>query len=102
MEKVFDINLKREKKNLRATTLGENLSHLVPETVKSVDLSVEWENNLTRINRGETDPENFMADVEKMVTELVEDYRDLAEEMKSRRMDIPSEPEYVGDCPNCG
>ncbi len=94
--------LKREKKNLRATALGEKLIHLVPEIVKSVDLSVEWENNLTRINRGEMDPDAFLAEIEAMVSELVEDYRELAEEVKARRKIIPVTAEYIGDCPNCG
>ena len=74
----------------------------MPEVVKSVDLSVEWENNLTRINRGEMDPSAFMKDVEKMVSELVEDYRCLAEEMKARRKIVPFTAEYFGECPHCG
>ncbi len=94
--------LRREKRNLRATALGEKLIHLVPEAVKSVDLSVEWEANLTRIKRGKMDPDIFMADVERMVTELAEDYRELAADAVSKRKIIPFESEYVGSCPNCG
>ncbi|MCR5791040.1 MAG: DNA topoisomerase III [Lachnospiraceae bacterium] len=94
--------LRREKKNLRATALGEKLIHLVPEVVKSVDLSVEWENNLTRINKGEMDPDAFISEIEAMVRELVEDYRYLAEEMKARRKIIPFTAEYFGECPHCG
>ena len=93
--------LRREKKNLRATALGEKLIHLVPEAVKSVDLSVEWENNLTRINKGEMDPDAFISEIEAMVRELVEDYRFLAEEMKARRKIIPFTAEYFGECPHC-
>ena len=86
--------LKREKKNLRATALGERLIHLVPQVVKSVELSVEWENNLTRINRGEMDPADFMADIEKMVRELVE-------EVYERRKIIQFPSELIGVCPHC-
>ena len=93
--------LKREKKNLRATALGERLIKLVPETVKSVELSVEWENNLTRINRGDMDPDAFLAGIEGMVREMVEDYRELAAEVKDKRKIIPFTAEYIGECPNC-
>ncbi len=37
------IEKQREKKNLRATALGERLIKLVPETVKSVELFHAWD-----------------------------------------------------------
>ena len=70
--------------------------------MKSVDLSVEWENNLSRISRGEMNPDSFILEIEAMVRELVEDYRYLAEEMKARRKIIPFTAEYFGECPHCG
>ena len=93
--------LKREKKTLRTTEEGQRLIRLVPEMVKSVDLSVEWENKLALINRGELDPEIFMSEIKAMLLELVGSYKEEARQAEEERQSYSFTATHVGECPNC-
>jgi len=48
--------------------------------IKSPKLTAEWENDLTLISRGQKNAEEFLSGIEKMVTKLVSDNGQPAEE----------------------
>lgn len=63
----------RKRGNIIATENGINLIHIIPDAVKSPNMTVEWENQLYDISKGKMYPELFMKKiidtVEKWVTE---------------------------------
>ena len=62
-------------------------------------LTAEWENNLTQIAKGKTDPAAFMEGIEDMARELVKTYPFLSEADKGR---FKEEKPELGKCPRCG
>lgn len=68
IEKGF---IERKKKQILPTADGRNLIRILPEMIKSPKLTAEWENDLTLISRGQKNVEEFLFEIEKMVTKLV-------------------------------
>lgn len=96
---VKDGYVKREKKQMIPTDAGIKLITVLPDIIKSPKLTVDWENALARIAKGELGRQDFMADIEMMVSDLVETYHEVSDEQKS--MFGPSQ-EVLGKCPKCG
>ncbi len=69
---IHDGYVKREKKKLTATDLGVKVVAIMPENIKSPILTAEWENNLTKIAKGDAYAEEFVYAIEKMVQDLVD------------------------------
>lgn len=85
--------VERKGKNLLPTEKAYRIVDIVPDKVKSAELTAEWEQKLEQIYRGETGYEEFMEGIRQFVTELVESYQgDYAENGK----------EIIGKCPRCG
>lgn len=87
---VHDKYVKREKKNLVSTDLGKRLVKVLPEELKSAELTAEWENDLLLISKGEAYHDEFLGAIEEMVKQLVKnndkpDYDVLKELSKRRR-----------------
>ena len=72
--------IERKGKQLLPTKDGINLVCVLPETLTSPKLTAEWENNLTQIAKGKTDPEGFMQGIEEMARELVKTYPFLSDD----------------------
>lgn len=72
---------------------------VLPDIVKSPKLTADWENALTLVAKGEMGREEFMADIEAMVTDLVHNYHEVSDEQKKM---FAREQETLGVCPNCG
>lgn len=96
---VKDGYVKREKKQMIPTDAGIKLITVLPDIIKSPKLTVDWENALARIAKGELSREDFMADIEMMVSSLVDTYHEVSDEQKS--MFGPSQ-EVLEKCPKCG
>jgi len=62
-------------------------------------LTAEWEQQLAAIARGETDANTFMADIEAMVQDLIQNHSHVSDE--GHNLFTP-ERESVGNCPRCG
>ncbi|KJS12549.1 MAG: DNA topoisomerase III [Peptococcaceae bacterium BRH_c8a] len=88
--------IERHKKNLVPTAKGEKLINLVPEIIKNPDLTGKWEKTLADIEAGAANPEEFMAGIRKLTTEIVE----LARNQIARQQQ--STKESLGKCPLCG
>ena len=67
--------------------------------IKSPKLTAEWENDLTLISRGQKNVEEFLFEIEKMVTKLVSDNGQPVEEYQKLFSDGRKE---IGKCPRCG
>lgn len=96
---VKDGFVKREKKQIIPTEDGLKLITVLPDVVKSPKLTADWENALTLVAKGELPMEDFMADIENMVSELIHTYHEVSDEQKKM---FALEQEALGVCPNCG
>lgn len=79
---VRDGFVKREKKQIIPTEDGMKLITVLPDVVKSPKLTADWENALTLVAKGELPMEDFMADIENMVSELIHTYHEVSDEQK--------------------
>jgi len=79
---VKDGFVKREKKQMIPTEDGMKLITVLPEVVKSPKLTADWENALALVAKGEMEHEDFMADIETMVSDLIHTYHEVSDEQK--------------------
>ena len=96
---VKDGFVKREKKQIIPTEDGLKMITVLPDVVKSPKLTADWENALTLVAKGELPMEDFMADIENMVSELIHTYHEVSDEQKKM---FAQEQAALGVCPNCG
>ena len=87
----------RKGKQLIPTKDGMNLISVLPETLTSPLLTAEWENELSRIAKGETDADSFMKKIEVMTKELIEN----ADAEKAKAELFKQEKNVIGLCPRC-
>ena len=91
--------VERKGKNLIPTKAGINLVTVLPEALTSPMLTAEWEQRLSAIAKGETDPGEFMEGIASMTRELVQTYSHISED--GQKLFAP-EKEVIGNCPRCG
>ena len=90
----------RKSKQLFPTEKGVNLIAVLPEAVKSPQLTAEWEHMLGRIERGELADAAFMKGIADMARGLVSAHA-APDQSHSARFAKPAAPS-VGACPRCG
>lgn len=103
LEKLVSSGFVERKKNKKAVSLipqdiGISLITVLPEQLQSPLLTAEWENMLKEIEHGELSPDTFMAQINRMVSDLVRDY----EPVSGAEVLFPSGRPVVGKCPRCG
>ena len=91
--------VERKGKSLIPTKAGINLVTVLPEPLTSPMLTAEWEQKLTEIAKGGTDPDTFMDGIRTMVQEIVSTYSCISEDGKKL---FTPEKEVIGTCPRCG
>lgn len=96
---VKDGFVKREKKQMIPTDDGIKLITILPDVVKSPQLTADWENELVKVARGETSADDFMCGITDMVSDLVSSYSSVTEENKGM---FRKDQEEFGKCPKCG
>ena len=94
--------LQRKGKQLIPTDDGIALADVLPEEVKSPKLTADWENALTRIERGDISAEEFLDGITKMVEELVNKYGSEAVNNPFSQTNSKPQKEQIGICPRCG
>lgn len=92
--------IKREKKNLVVTESGSDLVSVMPDIVKSAKMTADWENNLSLVAQGKFTSQQFMADIGKLVEDIIVVARDNVDESKVSQRQFNSE--VIGTCPRCG
>lgn len=86
--------IERKGKQLLPTAKGSELISVLPERIKSAKLTAEWEAELKKIEQGKLSPEDFLANIQAMLQELVAAYQGVR--VASALM------QEVGKCPRCG
>lgn len=87
---------KREGKKIISTDKGRALIGVVPDEIKSVKLTADWENQLALVERDEMSAEDFMSGINKFITELCGNYGTVADNAALGKSEIS------GKCPKCG
>jgi DNA topoisomerase-3 len=96
IEKLFYYNyMERFGKIIRPTTKGKKLIELVPGQLKSPKLTAEWEQRLSRIEKGKEKPDIFTRDIRQNTIALVDQIRSI------RATYTPDNVTSV-PCPMCG
>ena len=103
IEKLIRTELMERKGTRRVKTLfptekGRLLIEKLPETIRSPHLTAEWEHRLLQIERGEAQPETFITDISRYVSDMVKAH----EAEASNPVEQPVNPDPVGRCPRCG
>ena len=100
LEKLVQMGfVQRKGKQLVPTKDGINLAVVLPESLTSPVLTAEWENRLTEIAKGNADPDDFMAEIEAQVRQLVKTYSCISADKQNL---FQSERVIIGKCPRCG
>ena len=100
LEKLVQMGfVQRKGKQLVPTKAGINLAVVLPESLTSPALTAEWENRLTEIAKGSADPDEFMAEIEAQVRQLVKTYSCISADKQNL---FQSERVIIGKCPRCG
>ena len=96
IEKLFDnFSIERVGKEIHPTAKGKQLIKIVPEDLKSAELTAKWEQELQNISQGKANMKNFIGEMRDYSTSLVS-------------MVIGSNAQYTHDnmtkekCPVCG
>ena len=95
---VHDGFVKRDKKKLVPTDDGMKLIAILPDVVKSPQMTADWENALVLVSKGEMSADAFMKGIRDMVTDLVKTYSCVQEEGKK----MFGSENAIGKCPKCG
>jgi DNA topoisomerase-3 len=93
--------VERQKKHLVPTDKGKNLIAVLPEEIKSPELTAEWEQKLKLIERGELSSAEFMSGIADLTKGLVAAHNAPNPEC-ALLFASPQKGEIVGNCPRCG
>lgn len=98
--KTGQIERKQSKKGcvLLPTQKGISLITVLPETLQSLLLTAEWEQQLKQIERGELEPALFLQEITEMVRGLVQNSHSVPE----NSVLFAEESQMIGVCPRCG
>lgn len=100
LEKLVQMGFAQRKgKQLVPTKDGINQAVVLPESLTSPALTAEWENRLTEIAKGNADADEFMAEIEAQVRQLVKTYSCISADKQNL---FQSERVIIGKCPRCG
>lgn len=80
------------------TAKSKALIAVLPEKLRSAQMTAEWEQRLKRIERGEERPEDFMRDIQTFVQELT---RDTTRVANAESLFTPLRQKICA-CPLCG
>lgn len=67
--------IERDKKNLLITDKGNRLVAVVEDKFKSADTTSEWEMKLSKISSGDVDADDFIKEIERSITEVIDRYK---------------------------
>ena len=102
IEKLIATGFVERKKAKKTVSLvpahtGVSLITVLPEQLQSPLLTAEWEHKLKMVEHGELDADAFMAEISRMVSDLVKTYSVI----KGAEVLFPSGRDVIGKCPRC-
>lgn len=89
--------IQRDGKKITSTDKGRNLIQVMPNEVKSAQLTADWENKLLAVERGTLSADSFMDDINTFVTNLVHKYSAVDDSVS-----FGEKQPSIGSCPKCG
>lgn len=96
IEKLFStFYVERRGKELVPTSKGIQLIDLVPEELRSAEMTAKWEDRLSAIAKGKANDRDFVTDMRKYATELVT-------QVKASDQTYRHDNQTRTPCPDCG
>lgn len=89
--------IQRDGKKISSTDKGRNLIRVMPDEVKSAQLTADWENKLLAVERGALSADRFMDEINVFVTDLVRKYSAVDDSVS-----FGEKQPSIGNCPKCG
>ena len=103
IEQLIEVGyVERNKKNIVATPLGKMFCDSLPESLKSLERTAEWELAFTNIKENGTDSEKFIDEIKAFVTSVIEYEKSSSRHREPLGFTNPNQREAVGKCPRCG
>lgn len=96
IEKLFNTFLiEKRGKDIFVTSKGQQLLELVPEDLKSPELTAQWEQKLTSISKGKLNKNLFVGDMRKYAVSAVNQIKESEEKFRHDNLTRTK-------CPECG
>lgn len=96
IEKLFNtFYVEKKGKDIFPTSKGTQLVELVPEEIRSPELTAKWEQQLSLISKGRVDSNKFIQDMRSYASELVAQVKSSSESYKHDNLTRER-------CPECG
>lgn len=89
--------IQRDGKKIISTDKGRNLIRVMPDEVKSAQLTADWENKLLAVERGTLSADRFMDEINVFVMDLVCKYSAVDDSVS-----FGEKQPSIGNCPKCG
>lgn len=89
--------IERDGKKIISTGKGRNLIKVMPDEVKSAQLTADWENKLLEVEHGNLSADSFMNEINNFVTGLVSKYGEV-----DNSVSFGENQASIGNCPKCG
>ena len=90
--------VERKGKQILPSAEGVTAIANIPDYLKSASMTAEWENELLRMERGETKPADFMQGIGGLLERMLAGLRQIPTVQESTTCNKVS----IGDCPICG
>ena len=90
--------VERKGKQILPSAEGVTAIANIPDYLKSASMTAEWENELLRMERGETKPADFMQGIGGLLERMLADLRQIPTVQESPIYNKVS----IGNCPVCG
>ena len=103
IEQLIDVGYaERNGKNIVSTQLGRDFIDSLPESLKSLERTAEWEQTFNNIKEKGFDREKFLDEIKAFVTSVVNYEKSPSRYRKPLNYRNPNQREAVGVCPRCG
>ena len=103
IEQLIEVGYaERNGKNIVSTPLGRDFINSLPESLKSLERTAEWEQTFNNIKEKGFDRDKFLDEIKAFVTSVVNYEKSPSRYRKPLNYRNPNQREAVGVCPRCG
>ena len=103
IEQLIEVGYaERKGKNIVSTPLGRDFIDSLPESLKSLERTAEWEQTFNNIKENGFDSAKFLDEIKAFVTSVVNYEKSPSRHREPLNYRNPNQREAVGVCPRCG
>lgn len=103
IEQLIEVGYtERNGKNIVSTQLGRDFIDSLPESLKSLERTAEWEQTFNNIKEKGFDRDEFLDEIKAFVTSVVNYEKSPSRHREPLNYRNPNQREAVGVCPRCG